>query len=86
MLQFRARVDLGVMAMKGCFAFLKAPASQETHHQICLVSYTGHSLGAESYPSAEVQSMYSTAPADWAIQTKDIVSNMSPVCATKQNL
>ena len=32
----------------------------------CLVSYPGHSLGG-SYPSAEVQSVYSTAPADWAI-------------------
>ena len=32
----------------------------------CLVSYQGHSLGAGSYPSAEVQSVYSTAPADWA--------------------
>ena len=31
----------------------------------CLVSYPGHSL-AESYPSAEVQSVYSTARADWA--------------------
>ena len=27
----------------------------------CLVSYPGHSLG-DSYPSAEVQSVYSTAP------------------------
>ena len=32
----------------------------------CLVSYPGHSLGGGSYPSAEVQSVYSTAPADWA--------------------
>ena len=32
----------------------------------CLVSYRGHSLGGGSYPSAEVQSVYSTAPADWA--------------------
>ena len=31
----------------------------------CLVSYPGHMLG-ESYPSAEKQSVYSTAPADWA--------------------
>ena len=33
----------------------------------CLVSYPGHSLGGESYPSAEKQSVYSTAPVDWAI-------------------
>ena len=31
----------------------------------CLVSYPGHSLG-ESYPSAEMQSVYCTAPTDWA--------------------
>ena len=30
----------------------------------CLVLYPGHSL-EESYPSAEMQSVYSTAPADW---------------------
>ena len=30
----------------------------------CLVSYPEH-LG-ESYPSAEMQSVYSTAPVDWA--------------------
>ena len=30
----RARVDLEAMAMKGFFAFLKAPASLEPHHQI----------------------------------------------------
>ena len=32
----------------------------------CFVSYLGHSLRV-SYPSAEVQSVYSIAPADWAI-------------------
>ena len=33
-LPFRARVDLGAMAMKGCFTFPKAPASLEPHHQV----------------------------------------------------
>ena len=34
----------------------------------CLVSYPGHSLrGEESYASAEMESVHSTAPADWAI-------------------
>ena len=32
----------------------------------CLVSYQSYSFDGESYPSAEVQSVYSTAPADWA--------------------
>ena len=33
----------------------------------CLMSYPGHSLG-ESYPSVEIQLLYSTAPppANWA--------------------
>ena len=33
----------------------------------CLVSYLGHSLvGGGAYPSAEKQSVYSPAQADWA--------------------
>ena len=32
----------------------------------CLVSYPGHLLG-ESYPSAEMQSVYSTALDNWAL-------------------
>ena len=35
-----------------------------------LVSYPGHSLEKESYPSAEMQSVYSTAPADWDTWTR----------------
>ena len=31
----------------------------------CLMSYPGHSLG-KFYPSADMQSVYSIAPADWA--------------------
>ena len=31
----------------------------------CLVSYLGHSL-EKSYPSAEMQSVYSAAPIHWA--------------------
>ena len=64
-LPLRARLDLVAMAIKGCSAFPKAPALLEPQHQI-IVSYPGHSLGRGSYPSAEVQSVYSTAPADWA--------------------
>ena len=36
----------------------------------CLVSYLGHSL-EKSYPSAEMQLLYSTAPADWANNSSD---------------
>ena len=37
----------------------------ETSPSDCLVSYPGHSLG-ESYPSAEMQLVYSATPAEWA--------------------
>ena len=40
-----------------------------TSQSDCLGSYPGHSLGeGGSYPSAEVQLVYSTAPAEWARQ------------------
>ena len=45
----------------------------------CLVLYPGHSLGVGSYLSAEKQSVYSTASADWA--TSSACSNCS--CAIK---
>ena len=38
-----------------------------------LVSYPGHLLG-ESYPSAEIQSVYPTAPTDWAMHSERSVS------------
>ena len=41
----------------------------------CLVSYPEHSLGRGSYPSAEVQSVYSSAPAGWAINIKNLPVN-----------
>ena len=45
------------MATKGYYGFPQIQA---------LFSVTpGHSLGEESYLSAEMQSVYSTAPADW---------------------
>ena len=37
-----------------------------------LVSYPQHSLG-ESYPSAEMQLVYSTAPADWGLFPRVLV-------------
>ena len=42
----------------------------ETSPLDCLVSYLGHLLGGGvgSYPSAQMQLVYSTAPAEWADQ------------------
>ena len=51
------------MAMKVYCIFTKA-TELEPHHQI--VSYTAYSLRKGSYPSLEMQSVYSTAPTDRA--------------------
>ena len=61
----RGRVDLGAMAMKGCSVYPKSPALLEPHHQI-VYSHVRTLVGG-LYPYAEVQSVDSTAPADWAI-------------------
>ena len=39
----------------------------------CLMSYIEHSLGVESYPSAEKQSVYSTASGDWSVYLNGII-------------
>ena len=49
----------------GVLRILQSSSTAGTSPSDCLVSYPGHLLGV-SYPSAEVQSVYSTAPADWA--------------------
>ena len=72
MLQLWARVDLGAMAMKGVLCIPQSSSTAGTFLSDCLVSYPGHSLG--SYPSAEVQSVYSTAPANWARTLMSITS------------
>ena len=71
MLPLRARVDLGAMAIKG------TPHSPKLQHHrnftirlFCVVSRT--LIGGGYYPSAEMQSAYSMAPADWANNKKSI--------------
>ena len=52
---------------EGVLRIPQGPSITGTSPSDCLVSYPGHSLGrGGSYPSAEVQSVYSTAPANWA--------------------
>ena len=49
---------------------LRVPQSSNitgTSPSDCLVSYPGYSLGVGSYPSSEVQLVYSTAITDWEI-------------------
>ena len=55
------------MAMKGYSTFPKSSSITGTSPSDCLVSYQGQLLRAESHPSAEKQSVYSTAPADWLL-------------------
>ena len=65
MLPLRASVDLGAMIMRGVLCIPQSSSITGTSPSDCLVFYPGHSLG-ESYPSAEMQSVYSTAPGAWA--------------------
>ena len=53
---------------EGVFCIPQSSSITRASLSDCLVSYTGHSM-VEFYPSAEMQSVYSTAPADWAIKT-----------------
>ena len=52
----------------GVVLFISISSSiTKTSPSDCFMLYTGYSLRGRSYPSAEKQSVYSTAPADWAI-------------------
>ena len=51
-------------AMKGYSTFSNSSITRVSPSD-CFVSYPGHSWG-ESYPTAGMQSVYSTAPADLA--------------------
>ena len=55
----------GVLCILQSFSITAASSSD------CLVSYPGHSL-REFYPSAEMQSVYSTASPDWARKNWEI--------------
>ena len=63
-LPFLVRVDLGAMAMKGFSKYSKA-SIQDSHHQF-VSCYIHDILLVGSYSSAEMQSLYYTAPTDWA--------------------
>ena len=55
------------MAMKVYFKFSKAPALLKPHNQ-SVKCHIQDTCWRESYPSVEMQSVYSKAPADWASQ------------------
>ena len=50
---------------EGVLCIPQSSSNTVTSPSDCLVSYAGHSL-LGSYLSADVQSVYSTAPVDWA--------------------
>ena len=54
---------------KGILCILQSSSITGTSPSDWLMLYTGHSLG-ESYPYTEIQSVYFTAPADWANRRK----------------
>ena len=66
MLPLRARVDLGAMAIKGYSAFPKLQHLWNLTIRLISVIYRTFVGGGASNPSAEVQSVFSTFPADWA--------------------
>ena len=55
----------GSYGNEGVLCILQSSRINGTSVLDCLVSYTGHSLVGR-YPSAEKQSVYSSAPTDWA--------------------
>ena len=85
MLALWVREDLGAMTMKGYSTFPKALIGASPSDGF--VSYPGHLLG-ESYTSAEMQSVYSTAPVDWAnvYMCERETTNMIRVCLYKYAL
>ena len=54
---------------KGVIRIPQSSSTAGTSPSDCLVSYPEYSLGGGSYSSAEVQSVYSTAPVDWAMKS-----------------
>ena len=56
---------------EGVIRISQSPSITKTSRSDCLVSYPGHSLRA-CYHSAEMQSVYSTTTANWAIHRLNV--------------
>ena len=67
---------------EGVFRIPQSSSITETSQSDCLVSKTGHSLVEGSYPSAELQSVYSTAPGHWTITKRN---GGSKLCTKNKN-
>ena len=69
MLPCQVRVDQGTMAMKGYSTIPKSPRLESCHQMVYCHIQDIHWTGG--YPSAEMQSVYSTALAKWARDKDD---------------
>ena len=67
-------MDLGAgnNSNEGVLCIPQSSSITETSPSDCFVSYPGQSLGWGSYSSAEVKSVYSTAPADFSIHRVNV--------------
>ena len=72
--KMKTRENISAMAMKGYSRIPQSSSITRTSPSDTLVSYPGYSLGEGSYPSAEVQSVYSITPTDWATKVFEILS------------
>ena len=61
----------GINGNEGVLHIRQSPSISGASASDCLVSYY-RTLIEGSYPSAELQSVYSTAPADWAIHRVNV--------------
>ena len=62
----QAKVEMGAMVMKCHSTSSKAPRLLKNNHRMVLC-HTEDTRWGKSYPSAEMQSVYSTAQADWVV-------------------
>ena len=75
-LQLQTRVDLGSDSNEGVLCIPQSSSITGTSPSDCLVSYPGHLLRGVSYPSAEKQFVYSTAPPPQLTGQHSIVANV----------
>ncbi len=61
---------------EGLLRILQSFSISGTSQSDWIVPYLGHTLSGGSYPFVGVQSVYSTAPTDWAIHMKENIAHV----------
>ena len=64
--------------------YIPQSSKTETSPTDCLVSYPEQSLVEGSYLSAEMQSVYSTAPADWITYRLRVLTEKNKAISTRE--